>query len=134
MKVAPETRKISFHYSLLRHPRLMTDNRGQAVAMAAGLERRLQKAGEIEAYNEALQDFLDQGTLREVSEDEMASWKGPLNYISHHGVAKPGSVTTALRVVSNSSLDNNNSRLSYKNLLPKGPNALTPLLQALVSW
>ena len=131
MKVDLETKTILFHYPLLKDPRLMTDNRGQAVAMAAGLERRLQRAGEIEAYNDALQD---QGTLREVSEDKMASWQGPLNYITHHGVVKPGSVTTALRVVSNSSLDNNNSGLSYNNLPLKGPNALIPLLQALVSW
>ena len=64
----------------------------------------------------------------------MASWGGPVIYISHHGVAKPGSLTTALRVVSNSSLDNNNLGLSYNNLLPKGPNALIPLFQALVPW
>ena len=51
-----------------------------------------------------------------------------------HGVPKPGLVTTFLRVVSNSSLDNNNSGLSYNDILPKGPNSLTPLLQALSSW
>ena len=47
---------------------------------------------------------------------------------------KPGSVTTSLRVVSNSSLDNNNSGLSYTDILPKGPNALCPLQQSLAHW
>ena len=96
--------------------------------MAAGLERRLLKTpGEINAYNDALKDFLERRVLKEISDEEMASWSGSLNYISHHGVPKPGLVTTSLRVVSNSSLDNNNSGLSYNNILPKGPNSLTPL-------
>ena len=40
-----------------------------------------------------------------------------MNYISHHGVPKPSSVTTALRVVSNSSLKNAQSGgVSYNDL------------------
>ena len=59
---------------------------------------------------------------------------GAVNYISHHGVLKPGSTTTKLRVVSNSSLDNNNSGLSLNNCLPKGPNTLVPLIQSTIAW
>merc|ERR1711973_573540 len=45
-------------------------------------------------------------------------------------VPKPSSVSTALRVVSNSSLKNNKSGgISYNDLLVKGPNSLQPLLQ-----
>ena len=47
---------------------------------------------------------------------------------------KPGSATTSLRVVSNSSLDNNNSGLWNNDILPKGPNALCPLQQSLAHW
>ena len=44
-------------------------------------------------------------------------------------------LATKLRVVSNSSLENNKvNRLSYNDLLPKGPNSLEPLLVALVQW
>ena len=57
-----------------------------------------------------------------------------MDYISHHGVLKPGWVTTKLRVVSNSSLDNSNSGLSFEDCFPKGPNALVPLLKATVAW
>ena len=64
--------------------------------MAAGLERRLLKTPvEMDTYNDALKDFIERGTLREISDEEMASWDGHFNYISHHGVAKPGSVTTS---------------------------------------
>ena len=69
--------------------------------------------------------------LREISDEEMASCSGPFNYISHHGVPKPGSVTTSLRVIYNSSLNNKNSGLSYNDILPKGPNSLCPLQQSL---
>ena len=81
MKVDPETKRVSFYYPLLKDPWLMSDNRNQALAMAVGLEKRLQKrTGEVDAYNEALRDFLDRGTLCEVSEEEMASWEGPQKY------------------------------------------------------
>ena len=59
--------------------------------------------------------------VRKLSEEEMAGWTGHVYYIMHHGVAKLSSTTTALRVVSNSSL----------NILPKGPNSLVLLLKML---
>ena len=60
----------------------------------------------------------------------MEAWDGPVNYISHHGVPKPSSVSTALRVVSDSSLRNDQSGgVSYNDLLVIGPNSLQPLLQ-----
>ena len=54
--------------------------------------------------------------------------------MSHHGVPKPRSTATTLRVVCNSSLDNDNCGVSYNDLLPKGPNTLVPLLQVLITW
>ena len=62
----------------------------------------------------------------------MEAWDGPVNYVTHHGVAKPESVTTSLRVVCNSSLNNNG--VSLNNILLKGPNSLNPLLQSLTKW
>ena len=59
---------------------------------------------------------------------------GHINCISHHGVAKPGSTTTPLRISSNSSLDNNGSGNSYNGCLAKGPNALTPLLEVVTTF
>ena len=65
----------------------------------------------------------------------MEEWAGAVNYIAHHGVVKPQSHSTALCVVSNSSLKNDQSGgLSYNDILPKGPNALNLLLQVLVTW
>lgn len=55
-----------------------------------------------------------------------------------HKLAQPNGEEThsvrLLRVVSNSSLDNNNSGLSLNNCLTKGPNTLVPLIQSTVAW
>ena len=65
----------------------------------------------------------------------METWEGPVNYISHHGVPKPSSVTKALRLVSNSSLKNAQSGgVSYNDFLVKGPNLLEPLLQVIANF
>merc|ERR1711867_11775 len=48
---------------------------------------------------------------------------------------KPSSVTTALRLVSNSSLKNTQSGgVSYNDFLVKGPNSLQPLLQVIADF
>ena len=64
----------------------------------------------------------------------MNEWSGITNYISHHGVPKPGSTTTPLRIVSNSSLNNNMSGHSYNSCLAKGPNSIASLFEVLNTW
>ena len=51
-----------------------------------------------------------------------------------HGVTKPELMSTNLRIVLNSSLDNYNQGTSYKDIMPKGPNALMPLVKALTTF
>ena len=130
-----EKRIVTFKYPLIKNPGALGDNKRQATAMAAGSEKKLKAKGEMGAYNDELLGYIDRGVIRRISEEEMRRWgTRPFNYISHHGVVKPGSVTTKLRVVSNSSLNNNNSGLSYNDCLPKGPNSLIPLVQSLITW
>merc|ERR1712015_527754 len=78
--------------------------------------------------------MLERECLRILSLDEMEKWKGLVNYVSHHGVDKPASGSTPLRIVANSSLDNNWSGNSYNSCLIKGPNAPTPLLEVLYTF
>ena len=61
----------------------------------------------------------------------MLEYKGPVNYISHHGVEKP-SVTTPLRIVTNSSLKN--GVRSLNDCLPKGPNSLNSMFDIMVRF
>ena len=53
----------------------------------------------------------------EFSVEACENWRGLINYIKHHTIMKPGSTTTPLRVVSNSSVNNNNSDVSYNDIL-----------------
>ena len=129
-----ENKQVTFKYPLLKDPFLLTDNRNQVVSMAHGLERQLIKSNQLADFNDEMEGFVHRGVFRELTEEEMRRWTGALNYISIHGVPKPQSTTTKLRVVSNSSLSNNNSGFSYNSLLPKGPNSLVSLLSALVRW
>ena len=72
--------------------------------------------------------------MRELTDKEMDDWGGVVNYISHHGVRKSTSNSTPLRVVSNSSLNNNNSGHSFNSILAKGPNSIQPLFNILVMF
>ena len=118
MVLDKKERRLHFRYPLIKDPSVLTDNRRQAISMAEGLERRLRKSGDLEIYNKALQEFLDRDCIVPISDEEMANCRGIINYISH-GVPKPGS-TTPLRIVSNSSLNNNISGHSYNGYLAKG--------------
>lgn len=129
-----ENKEIKFTYPLVKDPSVLTDNRSQAIALAGSLEKRLRRNGELEVYNEALKEFLGRGCLAKLTEEEMKSWDGIVNYVSHHGVPKPGSTTTPLRIVSNSSINNNNSGHSYNSCLAKGPNSIASLFGVLVTW
>ena len=50
-----------------------------------------------------------------------------INLSKNKPVLKPGSLSTPLRILSNSSLNNNNSSYSYNSILAKGPNFIQPL-------
>ena len=106
----PENNVEASRYPLLGDPTLLTEDKGQAVAKAASLERKLLRMpGDLNAYNLALEDLLKRVVLKEISDVGMASWNDPFGYINHHGVLEPGSVTPSLRVVSRCSLDDDGS-------------------------
>ena len=127
-------RQVTFKYPHIKDINLLHDNRRQAISIATKLEARLKAMSELADYKKELQEFIGQGVLRELTKEELENREGPIDYISHHGVLKPGSSTNKLRVVSNSSLDNNNSGLSLNDCLPKGPNTLVPLIQPTIAW
>ena len=64
--------------------------------------------------------YIDRGVFRLLSKEEMDDWDKAVNYVTHHCVPRPSSTTTSLRVVCNSSLDNNNCGVSFNDLLPRG--------------
>ena len=82
------SKRVTFRYPFIRDVNQLQDNRGQAIAIASKLEARFKLKHELHAYNLELQDFLQRGVLRNLTQHELESWTGPVNYISHHGVLK----------------------------------------------
>ena len=75
------------------------------IKMAEKQENRLIKSGHLERYNLEFQKYLDRSAAVKLSRQEPDEYRGPVNYISHHGVIQD-SVTTPMRIVTNSSLKN----------------------------
>ena len=88
--------KVTVGYPWTEDIYKLTDNLRQAKDFQASVERRLLRDGNLDFYNSELQKFIDRGALRKLSQEEMDAYQGPVSYVSHHGVAKPGSTTTPL--------------------------------------
>ena len=116
---------IHVNYVFKKDPKCLPYNRGTAVKIAAKQEDSLVKSGHLDYYNSEIQKYLDRGAAVRLTKEEMVQWKGPVNYISHHGVERP-SPTTPLRIVTNSSLNNGGNSLN--SCLIGGPNSLNPML------
>ena len=132
-----EEGKVTFEYPYIKDVSGLCDNMGQAIKIEEAVEKRLVKMGKRKEYDRELLGYIGKGTFKELSKEEIEAWRikgGPVNYISHHGVLKESSQTTKLRIVSNSSLVNNKAGFSLNDCLPKGPNSLVPLLEALITW
>ena len=134
MKLNRNLHQIEVSYPVLRDLSCFPDNYTQVVSMAQSQERRLKRNSQLNAYNAKLKKSLDRGCAKELTKTEVEDWKGTINYVSHHGVEKPESTTTPLRIVTNSSLNSMDSGISYNSLLCKGPNSITSLVQVLVTW
>ena len=74
-----------------------------------------------EKYCEQFQDFIKRGIFKEIDDEEIKNYVGPVRYVSHHEVFKEESV----RIVLNSSLRFHG--LSPNDILMKGPNSVSDL-------
>ena len=120
------------NYPFIKDPNVLSDNRLQMIKRAEGLERSLKRRGLTKEYNEEFQKYIDRKVIAEVSKEELESYSGPTNFISHHGVLQPWKVTTPLRLVSNSSQDNRGHSLN--SCLPKGPKCLGDMYKLLIKF
>ena len=115
---------LQVRYQFKKDPRSLPNNRNAAMKIAEKLEQRLTKEMKRDYYNQQFQELLDRGAVVKLSKEELESWQGPINYISHHGVEQD-SVTTPLRIVSNSSLKNGGKSLN--DCLITGPKSLNSM-------
>ena len=113
-------------YPYEREPTVLEDNRFQALALMEKTEKRLSRNPTYASkYCEQFQDFIDRGVISEITDQEMTEYDGPVYYVSHHKVFKPGSTSTPVRIVINSSLQYKG--VSLNDILMKGPNFLQNL-------
>jgi hypothetical protein len=112
----------------------MSDNKWQAVKVQSQIEKRLVKTGRLAQFNQEMEKAIGAGAVRELSSEEMGKYQGPIHYISVFAVFKPGSVSTPLRIVSNSAMKSATSGLSLNDCIEEGPNILADLLEVLIHW
>ena len=121
-------------YAWVDDPAKLHDNIGQAIQIAEHEEKKLAREGLTKEFNEKFEEFLNLGTIREISQLEMDTWKGPAHYVSIQHVYKPNNKSTRLRLVINSSLKCRRSGLSLNEVMCKGPNVLSDLWELLLRF
>ena len=79
-------------YPIIKDTDSIQYNEYQAVSIAKSTKKSLEKAGQLEAYEAEMQDYLTRGVLVPVSRKEIAEWQqegNPVCFISHHAVIRP---------------------------------------------
>jgi hypothetical protein len=85
--------------------RQLIDNYSQAKGYMGKMESRIVKSGRLDEFNRQFQDNVDRGVLRQLTKNEAASYKGPINLISMVEAFKAGPyATTHLGICMNSSM------------------------------
>ena len=82
-------------FPFLVDPAELADNYNQVVRIAEAEERRLEKEGRMAEFNELIIKLQELGAMEEISKHELASWVGPVHYVSLQNVISEESATTS---------------------------------------
>ena len=118
-------------YPFIKDPSCLPNNRASAIKVAEKVRAGLKKDNMLQVYNEQVQQILDRKAAIKLSKKEMEEYQGPTQYITHHPVLKE-SVTTPVRMVTNSSFNNGGNSLN--SCLAAGPNSLNRMLDVLLRF
>ena len=91
-----------------------------AVKSMIATERTLQKRGLGQVYQQQIVDMLERGVARKVPPDELAAYKGPVNYLPHLAALNPHSESTPVRICFDASRAQGGAP-SLNQILAKGP-------------
>ena len=120
-------------YPWKKNPRLLPDNKAVATKRLEATERRLKKNPEhATAYNKQMNKMCEMGFARKLTEDELTSYQGPVHYISHHKIVRPGNRSTPIRIVFNSSSSYQGHVLN--DYWMKGPDLLNDLFGVILRF
>ncbi|XP_026827674.1 uncharacterized protein LOC113562437 [Ooceraea biroi] len=114
-------------------PATFGDSKDIALRMLLRMERRFQSDNVLKTqYIEFLREYEDLGHMRESFSNEKSTFSCEF-YLPHHGVLRPSSSTTKLRVVFNGSQKTSSGK-SLNQCLHIGPKLLTDLVDVLLRW
>ena len=112
----------------------MRNNRQQVLKIQEKIEARNLSNGSQGEYIKEMEKATAEGTVKELSREEMDNYLGPVNYNNHFEVLKESSISTALRIVSNSAQKNARSGLSLNECMRKGPDEMALLTEVLIHF
>ena len=94
---------------------------------------RYDRGGTHKEYLVEMEKAFISSTVRELTAKELQNWSGPVHFLSLFPVFKASSISTKLRIISNSALVRSLSWLSMNDCL-SGPTALADLLAVVFHW
>lgn len=121
-------------YPWKNDPVNLPNNIKAAFGRLKSVEQRLINTSKeyAQEYHTQIEDMIHRRAARKLTSTEINSYEGPVHYISHHEVLKPGSKSTPLRIVFNSSASFMGHVLN--NYWMKGPKVLNDLISVLLKF
>ena len=120
-------------YPWRKDPKALQDNKVVVEKMLCATEKRLMKNEEhAKAYDQQIQEMVQMGFARKLSDHEMESYSGPVHYIPHHAVLRPDKKSTPIRIVFNSS--SVYAGQSLNDFWMKGPDLLNNLFGVILRF
>ena len=132
LSLDPINKVWTAEYPFHTDPSILKDNYRQAYACLMSLEKRLEKDGQLEAFNKQFEDAVERGVFEVVQKEAKEEYAGPVNYITITEAYKDGESTTPIRLCMNSSMKYQG--LSLNDLLMKGPSALNDIFSVLLNF
>ena len=112
-------------YPWKRDPKELPNNEVQAKKKMEATDRRLSRTPEhAAAYDKQMMEITEMQFARQLTKQELETYKGPVHYIAHHEIVRPEK-TTPIRIVFNSSASFQGHRLN--DYWMKGPDLLNSL-------
>ena len=122
-----KSRKWTAAYPWIKDPKHLPNNRDMVLRTLKTTEKRLKNNTQLaETYNNQIEDMKIRNVCRKITNNELMNYKGPVYYLTHHEVLKPGSKSTPCRIVFNTSANYRGHVLN--DYYAKGPDMLNNIL------
>lgn len=128
-----DQKRWTVSYPWIKSPYLLPNNYHYALARMRAVERRLSKKGHeyVQMYNAGLQDMIDRGAARALTNEELEIEHDYVYYLPHHEVFKPSS-STPVRIVFDASAQFMGGCIN--DYWAKGPNIIGNLLSVILRF